>query len=81
MREEEGRTGFSKGWQGCSNQNPEEKPGLPVQGKSRPFRLFPQIYIFLKYVSVLDILKCWTVLYCHSIHGSVLALLNPYWPS
>ena len=50
---EEGGTGFSESWQGCSEGFPEGE----AQGKSRDAA-------FLK-----------------SIEGSVLALLNPYWPS
>ena len=44
---EEGRTGFSKGWQGCSEGFPEGKArgksrgaALPARGKPRPSRLF-----------------------------------------
>ena len=44
---EEGRTGFSEGWQGCSEGFPEGEArgksrgaALPARGKPRPSRLF-----------------------------------------
>ena len=41
---EEGRTGFSEGWQGCSEGNPEEQPCQPEEN-SVLSDSFTQIYI------------------------------------
>ena len=53
---EEGWTGFSKGWQGCSEGNLEEKPCQPKQNPVHP-NSFTWIYILFKTGHFGDIFK------------------------
>ena len=92
---EEGWTGFSKGWQGCSEGFSEGEArgksrgaALPARGKPHPSRLFysdlHSISNRFFEISVLAFLKCMdgsVLAFLKSIDGSVLALLNPYRPS
>ena len=93
---EEGWTGFSKSWQGCSEGFPEGKAqgkfhaaALLARGKPRPSRLFySDLHSFFNSIDPPKMHRRFRIILPKMHRGfligppeSVLALLSPYWPS
>ena len=82
--------GFHEGWQGCSEGNPEEQLCQPKENSVLPDS-FTQIYILFVIGFRIGPPKMYRQFrigfpkmhrrFCIGPPESVLALLNPYWPS